>query len=314
MKVHYGVEDINIKCPVVTIGSFDGVHLGHACVIKHLKEKAAHIGGESVIISFEPHPREVLYPLEKKPGILTTLEEKIVILEQYGVDHLIILKFTIEFSQQSYIDFVKKILVDKINIKGLVVGYDHRFGKDREGNFESLQALSEKYGFFLERELVFEENDVNVSSTKIRNALAVGNILIVNSFLGYPYSINGKVVNGQKLGREMGFPTANIQLPDERKLLPALGVYAVYVIVENKTYQGMLNIGVRPTVSQKGVISCEVHIFNFNRNIYGETITIKLLARLRGEQKFNDISELQKQLQNDQAGVLKLIEDHTNRA
>lgn len=166
MEVHYGVEGINIKNPVVTIGSFDGVHLGHACVIQHLKEKAANIGGESAIISFEPHPREVLYPLEKKPGILTTLEEKVAILEQYGVDHLIILKFTVEFSQQPYQDFVKNILVDKLHIKGLVVGYDHRFGKDRAGNFESLQELSMKYGFFLEREVVFEENDVNVSSRR----------------------------------------------------------------------------------------------------------------------------------------------------
>ena len=156
MKVHYGVENIEIKCPVVTIGSFDGVHLGHACVIQHLKEKAASIDGESVIISFEPHPREVLYPREQKIGILTTLEEKITILEKYGVDHLIILKFTLEFAQQSYNDFVKKILIDKLKIKGLVVGYDHRFGKDRAGNFENLQELANEYSFFLEKEVVFE--------------------------------------------------------------------------------------------------------------------------------------------------------------
>ena len=179
MKVHHGVENIEIKCPVVTIGSFDGVHLGHACVIQHLKEKAAGIDGESVIISFEPHPREVLYPREQKIGILTTLEEKISILEKYGVDHLIILKFTLEFAQQSYTDFVKKILVDKLKIKGLVVGYDHRFGKDRAGNFENLQELANEYGFFLEKEVVFEEDDVNVSSTKIRNALTVGDITTV---------------------------------------------------------------------------------------------------------------------------------------
>ena len=226
MKVHYGVENIEIRCPVVTIGSFDGVHLGHACVIQHLKEKAASIDGESVIISFEPHPREVLYPREQKIGILTTLEEKIAILEKYGVDHLIILKFTLEFAQQSYNDFVKKTLIDKIKIKGLVVGYDHRFGKDRAGNFENLQELANKYGFFLEKEVVFEEDDVNVSSTKIRNALAVGDISTVNRFLGYPYSITGEVVYGHHLGHKIGFPTANIQVSDERKLLPAIGVYA----------------------------------------------------------------------------------------
>ena len=308
MKVHHGVENIEIKCPVVTIGSFDGVHLGHACVIQHLKEKAAGIDGESVIISFEPHPREVLYPREQKIGILTTLEEKISILEKYGVDHLIILKFTLEFAQQSYTDFVKKILVDKLKIKGLVVGYDHRFGKDRAGNFENLQELANEYGFFLEKEVVFEEDDVNVSSTKIRNALTVGDITTVNRFLGYPYSVTGKVVCGHHLGHQIGFPTANIQVSDERKLLPAIGVYAVKVIIGQEIFNGMLNIGIRPTVSNDGQISCEVYIFDFNRDLYGKTITINFITRIRGERKFDDIKELRAQLQKDQEKILALLE------
>ena len=307
MKVHYGVENIEIKCPVVTIGSFDGVHLGHACVIQHLKEKAASIDGESVIISFEPHPREVLYPREQKIGILTTLEEKITILEKYGVDHLIILKFTLEFAQQSYNDFVKKILIDKLKIKGLVVGYDHRFGKDRAGNFENLQELANKYGFFLEKEVVFEEDDVNVSSTKIRNALTVGDITTVNRFLGYLYSITGKVVYGHHLGHKIGFPTANIQVSDERKLLPAIGVYAVKVIIGQEIFNGMLNIGIRPTVSNDGQVSCEVYIFDFSQDLYGKTITINFINRIRGERKFNDIEELRAQLQKDQEKILKLL-------
>ena len=307
MKVHYGVENIEIKCPVVTIGSFDGVHLGHACVIQHLKEKAANIDGESVIISFEPHPREVLYPREKKIGILTTLEEKVTILEKYGVDHLIILKFTLEFAQQSYTDFVKKILIDKLKIKGLVVGYDHRFGKDRAGNFENLQELANKYGFFLEKEVVFEEDDVNVSSTKIRNALTVGDITTVNRFLGYLYSITGKVVYGHHLGHKIGFPTANIQVSDERKLLPAIGVYAVKVIIGQEIFNGMLNIGIRPTVSNDGQVSCEVYIFDFSQDLYGKTITINFINRIRGERKFNDIEELRTQLQKDQEKILKLL-------
>ncbi|WP_270429671.1 bifunctional riboflavin kinase/FAD synthetase [Butyricimonas virosa] len=307
MKVHYGVENIEIKCPVVTIGSFDGVHLGHACVIQHLKEKAANIDGESVIISFEPHPREVLYPREKKIGILTTLEEKVTILEKYGVDHLIILKFTLEFAQQSYTDFVKKILIDKLKIKGLVVGYDHRFGKDRAGNFENLQELANKYGFFLEKEVVFEEDDVNVSSTKIRNALTVGDITTVNRFFGYLYSITGKVVYGHHLGHKIGFPTANIQVSDERKLLPAIGVYAVKVIIGQEIFNGMLNIGIRPTVSNDGQVSCEVYIFDFSQNLYGKTITINFINRIRGERKFNDIEELRAQLQKDQEKILKLL-------
>ena len=307
MKVHYGVENIEIKCPIVTIGSFDGVHLGHACVIQHLKEKAADMDGESVIISFEPHPREVLYPREQKIGILTTLEEKIAILEKYGVDHLIILKFTLEFAQQPYNDFVKKILIDKLRIKGLVVGYDHRFGKDRAGNFENLQELANKYGFFLEKEVVFEENDVNVSSTKIRNALTVGDITTVNRFFGYLYSITGKVVYGHHLGHKIGFPTANIQVSDERKLLPAIGVYAVKVIIGQEIFNGMLNIGIRPTVSNDGQVSCEVYIFDFSQNLYGKTITINFINRIRGERKFNDIEELRAQLQKDQEKILKLL-------
>ena len=307
MKVHYEVENIDIKYPVVTIGSFDGVHLGHACVIQHLKEKAANIDGESVIISFEPHPREVLYPREKKIGILTTLEEKVTILEKYGVDHLIILKFTLEFAQQSYTDFVKKILIDKLKIKGLVVGYDHRFGKDRAGNFENLQELANKYGFFLEKEVVFEEDDVNVSSTKIRNALTVGDITTVNRFFGYLYSITGKVVYGHHLGHKIGFPTANIQVSDERKLLPAIGVYAVKVIIGQEIFNGMLNIGIRPTVSNDGQVSCEVYIFDFSQNLYGKTITINFINRIRGERKFNDIEELRAQLQKDQEKILKLL-------
>ena len=302
MKVHYGVENIEIKCPVVTIGSFDGVHLGHACVIQHLKEKAASIDGESVIISFEPHPREVLYPREQKIGILTTLEEKITILEKYGVDHLIILKFTLEFAQQSYNDFVKKILIDKLKIKGLVVGYDHRFGKDRAGNFENLQELANEYSFFLEKEVVFEEDDVNVSSTKIRNALTVGDITTV-----YPYSVTGEVVYGHHLGHKIGFPTANIQVSEERKLLPAIGVYAVKVIIEQEIFNGMLNIGIRPTVSNDGQVSCEVYIFDFSRDLYGKNITINFIDRIRGERKFNDIEELRTQLQKDQEKILKLL-------
>jgi len=307
MKVHYGVENIEIKRPVVTIGSFDGVHLGHACVIQHLKEKAAGINGESVIISFEPHPREVLYPREQKIGILTTQEEKIAILEKYGVDHLIILKFTLEFAQQSYNDFVKKILVDKLKIKGLVIGYDHRFGKDRAGNFENLQELANEYHFFLEKEVVFEADDVNVSSTKIRNALTVGDITTVNRFLGYPYAATGEVVHGHHLGHAIGFPTANIQVPDARKLLPAIGVYAVKVIIKQEVFNGMLNIGIRPTVSNDGQVSCEVYIFNFNRDLYGKNITINFIDRIRGERKFNDVEELRTQLQKDQEKIIKRL-------
>lgn len=300
MQVHYGITDIHITNPVVTLGSFDGVHKGHAQVIGSLNQVARKLGGESVIISFEPHPREVLYPLEKRPGILTTLDEKIKILETCNVQHLIVLPFTKVLADLSYSDFVKNVLVDKIGIKGLVVGYDHRFGKNREGSFEVLKTLAEKYGFYLEQEEAYEENKINISSTKIRTALELGDVALVREFLGYDYAISGKVVHGDKIGREIGFPTANLQLEDERKLLPASGVYAVKVLVGEKVYRGMFNIGVRPTVSCLGITRLEVHIFDFHANIYDETITVALFARIRGERKFDNIEELKMQLIKDQ--------------
>lgn len=307
MRIHYGTEDLHIDNPVVTIGSFDGVHKGHVQVIGSLKRVAERLGGETVIISFEPHPREVLYPMEKRPGILTTLEEKSEILSSLGVGHLMILPFTRSLAELDYKDFVRHILIDRVGMKGLVVGYDHRFGKNREGTFEKLQQLSEKYHFYLEQEEAYEENQINISSTKIRNALQVGDIARVNDFLGYPYTLSGQVVTGDRIGRAMGFPTANIQLQDERKLLPAAGVYAVEVCIEGETYGGMLNIGVRPTVSCSGIVRIEVHIFDFDRDIYHREIKIALMARIRGERKFDGVNELASQLKRDREECLKWV-------
>ena len=295
MQIHYGTENLQIVNPVVTIGSFDGVHKGHVQVIESLKRVARNLKGETVIISFEPHPREVLYPMEKRPGILTTLEEKAAILATYGVEHLVVLQFTRSLAELEYADFVRHILVDKIGLKGLVVGYDHRFGKNREGTFEKLKE-------------VYEENQINISSTKIRNALQIGDIDRVNEFLGYTYSVSGKVVAGDKIGRSMGFPTANIRLNDDRKLLPAAGVYAVKVKVEGQEYRGMLNIGVRPTVSCSGVVRIEVNIFDFDADIYGKEIRLLLISRIRGERKFNGIDELSEQLKKDRQEVSVLLQ------
>lgn len=312
MRVHYGIEDLHIVNPVVTIGSFDGVHKGHVQVIESMKRVACRLRGDTVIISFEPHPREVLYPMEKRLGILTTLEEKEKILETLGVDHLVILPFTRALAELEYVDFVRNILVDKIGIKGLVIGYDHRFGKNREGTFDKLKNLSAKYHFYLEQEEVYEENQINISSTKIRNALEVGDIVRVNEFLGYTYTLSGKVVTGDKIGRTMDFPTANIQLNDERKLLPASGVYAVMAFVNGQVYQGMLNIGIRPTVSCSGIVRIEVNIFDFHQDIYGQDIRISLIGRIRGERKFNDINELKQQLIHDRNVVLDYLSAKNN--
>lgn len=307
MQVHYGIEDLHMVTPVVTIGSFDGVHKGHVQVITSLKKVARQLKGETVIISFEPHPREVLYPLEKPPGILTTLEEKIEILTASGVDHLIVLPFTRALAELEYDDFVRDLLVGKIGIKGLVIGYDHRFGKNRAGTFEKLKVLAFRYNFYLEQEEVYEENRINISSTKIRNALQVGDISRVNEFLGYAYSFSGIVVPGDRIGRRMGFPTANIRLKDERKLLPAPGVYAVKVSVKGKQYGGMLNIGIRPTVSNTGIMRIEVHIFGFREDIYEQPIRVTLVARIRGERKFDGLEELQARLQQDREEAQKIM-------
>lgn len=307
MQVHYGLENIHIVRPVVTIGSFDGVHRGHVKVIERLRQCARQLEGESVIITFDPHPREVLYPLEKRPGILTTREEKIEILSGYGIDHLIILPFTRQLAELSYSDFVEDILVGKLGIKGLVVGYDHRFGKGRAGDFEALKELARNYGFFIGKEEVCVSGDVNVSSTKIRTALELGDIAQVKALLGYDYPICGTVVRGHEIGRKLGFPTANLCVPDPRKLLPACGVYAVKVTFQGKTYEGMLNIGVRPTVSTSGIISLEVNIFGFHQDIYGQELTVALLARIRGERKFSNTAELRRQLTEDRNTAGRLI-------
>lgn len=310
MQVHYGLENIQIANPVVTIGSFDGVHKGHVQVIEGLKESARKLNGESVIITFDPHPREVLYPLEKRPGILTTLGEKICILESLGVDHLLVLRFTEALAGLSYSDFVKHLLVDRLNIKGLIVGYDHRFGKNREGSYDTLLALAERYDFYLEKEEVYEADQVNVSSTKIRTALELGDIALVKEYLGYDYLISGKVVHGDKIGREIGFPTANVQVDDDRKLLPAIGVYAVEIQIGADKYKGMLNIGTRPTVSSSGIIRLEVNIFDFNREIYGENVQLHVLARIRGERKFENKMELMAQLQKDKEAVAMVLKNN----
>ena len=299
MQVHYDTEHLQWVNPVVTIGSFDGVHKGHVQVIASLQRVARQLHGETVIISFEPHPLEVLYPQEKPPGILTTLDEKVKILERLGVDHLLVLSFTKELAELEYDRFVHDVLVEQIGIKGLVVGYDHRFGKNRTGTFESLKALSAQYHFFLEQEEVYEENQINISSTKIRNALQAGDINRVNDFLGYTYSMTGKVIAGDKIGRQLGFPTANLQLDDDRKLLPAPGVYAVQVWVEGVRYDGMLNIGIRPTVSLVVDPRIEVHLFDFSQEIYGATVQMNMVARIRDEQYFPSKEALALQLGKD---------------
>jgi riboflavin kinase/FMN adenylyltransferase len=262
------------------------------------------VDGEPVVITFDPHPREVLYPLERLPGILTTLPEKAAILARHGVGHLIVLPFTAGLGDLGYADFVERVLVAAIGIKGLVVGHDHRLGKGRAGNHENLRSLAGRHGFFLERQPAFEANGASVSSTRIRDALATGDVRQVNDLLGYRYPLTGKVVPGDRLGRRIGFPTANLRVEDGRKCLPAPGVYAVEASAGGLPARGLLNVGTRPTVSTSGTLSIEAHLLDFAGDLYGNTLTVYLVDRLRGERKFENVEELKRQLERDKAGAL----------
>ena len=293
---------------MVTIGTFDGVHLGHREVISELKRHSALSGGESVIFTFEPHPRIVIAPQEDTLRLLSTKSEKIRLIEKIGIDHLVIYPFTKEFSKLTYDEFVSEILVKGMNISSLVVGYDHRFGKGRQGNFNSLEILSRSFNFNVEQLSQLVVDNKVVSSTKIRQALEEGNISKANHFLGYHYSLSGKVIEGKQLGRKIGFPTANVDTYDCHKLVPADGVYAVMIEIGSQVLKGMLNIGMRPTVNHNADHkSIEVHIFDFDEDIYNSDITLLFVEKIRNEQKFDGIDLLRDQLFKDQEIAMDIL-------
>ena len=305
MKIHRDLTNFRAVNPVLTIGTFDGVHLGHRKIIERLNKLAEKIGGESVIFTFDPHPRKVVAPNETNLRILTTLDEKIQLFEKSGIDHLIIFPFTPEFAELTYQQFVEQVLVGQIHTKYLVVGYDHKFGKDRQGGFEFLRKCADRLGFQIEKLDVLLMNESNISSTKIREAVQNGNFDTANSFLGYTFALHGTVVEGQKLGRKIQFPTANVEASDPDKIIPGYGVYAVDAVVQNKTYHGMLNIGSRPTVNNNADHrSIEVHLFDFESDIYGEKIELLFYEKLREEQKFGSIDALKDQLAQDKLDTL----------
>jgi riboflavin kinase/FMN adenylyltransferase len=309
VQIHYGLDKFRAVRPVVTIGTFDGVHLGHRKVIENLKKISQGSSGESVIFTFYPHPRIIVSSQEHNLRLLSTLEEKIVLLQQLGIDHLIIYPFTEEFSKLTYDQFVENILVNQIHLSCLVIGYDHRFGKGRQGDFESLKELSGKLKFNIERldELSMEDNVI--SSTKIRKALEDGDVHKANQYLGYEYMLMGKVIEGRQLGRKLGFPTANIETEDSLKLVPGDGVYAVRVEVYGSLYKGMLNIGFRPTIEYNADHrSIEVHIFDFDKDIYHSPITLYFVEKLRNEEKFSGLEELRLAMVRDRERSLKLLE------
>lgn len=308
MKVHTDLNNFNVHKPVVTIGTFDGIHKGHYEIISRLIKLTKKVHGESVVFTLWPHPRIVINPDNANLKLLNTLDEKIELLEKSGVEHLIIYPFTKEFSQLSSYDFIKDILVNQIGVKFLVFGYDHQFGRNREGKFKNLIEYANLFGFEIEKIDALNVDKINVSSTKIRNALSAGNIALANKYLGYNYFIKGIVGDGSKIGRSLGFPTANLIVQDKYKLIPADGVYAVEVRINNNYYKGILNIGIRPTIKDNSKDkSIEVHILDFNENIYNKEITIIFKKKIRDEQKFDSIELLKKQLLSDKEEALSIL-------
>ena len=298
MKVTYGLNNFKtISCSVATTGTFDGVHLGHRKILNQLVAKANKVGGESVLLTFSPHPRIVLQP-DVDLELLSSENEKISLLEKTGIDHLIIHPFTREFSRTQSLDFVREFLVNKIGVKHLVIGYDHHFGRNREGSFDHLKEFGPIYGFEVEEIAAFDIDQVNVSSTKIRNEIAEGNVELANMYLGAPYSISGRVIKGNKIGRTIGFPTANIECYFMQKLLPADGVYAGKIHVNGHTYNAMANLGSRPTIGSKHR-KLEVHCIGTDIHLYESEVRFDLYKFLRGIEEFANLEALKKQLEVD---------------
>jgi riboflavin kinase / FMN adenylyltransferase len=307
MKIYHGLEDfVKLNYAVVTSGTFDGVHVGHQKILRRLQEIAQSCSGETVVITFWPHPRLVLHPEDTSLKLLNTFEEKAEYLRELGINHLIRIPFTKEFSQLSGEDFIHSILVDTIGTKKLVIGYDHHFGKNREGSFEQLKANAPRYGFEVEEIPKQEVDHLGVSSTLIRKALEEGDVEIATPLLGKPYSITGRVVPGDKLGRILGFPTANVEIDTKFKLIPSDGIYAVTVKHEHAPYKGMMYIGNRPTIngSKRNI---EVNIFDFNKEIYGESITIYFHKLLRSDTRFQNLEQLKEQLAQDKIAAMEYL-------
>lgn len=305
MKIYTDIEEFrSIKNPVLTIGTFDGVHVGHQKIIEKMQEIARKTNGETVIFTFFPHPRMVVNPTNHGIQLIQSQTEKFEKLASLGVDHVIVFPFTKAFSEITAESFVSDILISKLNIHTIIVGYDHQFGKNREGNLPYLENKGKEFGFEVIEIPAHEINAVNVSSSKIRLALSEGDIETANHYLNGSFEIWGKVVHGNKLGRTIGFPTANIKVDDPLKIVPGKGVYAVTISLENKkSYFGMMNIGVRPTVNKALIETIEVNLFDFDEDLYDKSIRVCLHKRIRNEQKFDTIESLTAQLRNDETTV-----------
>jgi riboflavin kinase/FMN adenylyltransferase len=311
LKIFNSIKSFSAeKQTVATIGTFDGVHLGHRKILEQITKSAYDLHCESLVLTFFPHPRMVLQE-DTEMKQLNTLEEKIELLENLGVDNLVVHPFDKEFSRLTAEEFVKQVLVDVFNIKKIVIGYDHRFGRNRTANIDDLIAFGANYGFEVEQISAEEINEVSISSTKIRNALMEGNVELAADYLGYNYSLTGIVTKGKQLGRTIGYPTANIKINESYKLIPSNGVYIATAIIDGKSVYGMMNIGVRPTVDGT-TQTIEVNLFDFQQELYDQQITVSLLKRMRSEQKFESIEALKAQLTIDKTAAQEYIQQLFN--
>ena len=306
MKIYRSIEDYNeVKRSVVTIGTFDGIHLGHQKILSRLIKSSKDKDLNSVVLTFFPHPRIILNKYNEVK-MIDTLDEKIIHLNEIGIDSLIIHPFDKNFSLLSANQFIKDFLVDKLKIKHIIIGYDHRFGKGREASVTDLKNYADDYDFTVEEIKAQEIEKITVSSTKIRNSINQGDIKTTEKYLGRSFNLTGKIVKGDGLGKKINYPTANIFIEETYKIIPKDGVYLVETIIEDKLFNGMMNIGHRPTIGTN-VKSIEVHLFNFNEDIYGQVISIKMISKIRDEKKFSSIQALKEQLVKDENYCLKLI-------
>ncbi|NBC82308.1 MAG: bifunctional riboflavin kinase/FAD synthetase [Bacteroidetes bacterium] len=309
MEIISHIESFKLARSVATIGIFDGVHLAHQEIIKRIKKQSLELDCPSVLLTLWPHPRKILHP-DKDIALLTTLEEKYERIEQTGIDYMVVLPFDKALANTQYQDFIRQYVYDAIHAEYILIGYNHHFGKNREGSYETLKALGDKFRFIAERLEPFHVQEWTVSSSLIRNTLWQGNIGVAQKMLGYPYFVEGMVVEGNKLGKKLGYPTANIRVNSPDKLIPAMGVYAVYVEIlkSGLVYRGMLNIGKRPTISaNQNDITMEVNLFDFEENVYDQSIRIHFIDRIREEKKFENLNALVEQLRLDKNVAQKML-------
>ena len=308
MKVHYSFESYkNIKNPIVTVGTFDGVHFGHQKIIQRLKKIAKKNNGESILLTFDPHPRKVLLN-DKELKLIHTINEKINILKDLGLDHLVIYPFTIEFSKFSAKRYIDELLIEKLGTHTLVIGYDHHFGNDREGNIDLLKKHEKSNPFYIEEIKAHEIEEIKISSTKVRSAIEKGNIHLVNDYCGHFYEFSGEVVHGNGIGKTIGIPTANIMVNSNEKIIPFDGVYAVVCQIKDANYKGIMNIGFKPTVNEGQKRTVEIHLFDYKKDIYGKNLRAKVIERIRDEVKFNSLKELKSQILKDNEKAKKILE------